>query len=87
MNQVIIRDATTLGQAIRKVRKLQGWTQVRLAGLADVSAHFLIDLEAGKPRKEIGKALQVIRALGLDLHLQSRSDPATENPRVGPPRP
>lgn len=87
MKQVIIKDATTLGHAIREARKRQGWTQVQLSGLAAVSTPFLIDLEAGKPRKEIGKTLQVIRALGLDLHLNARSDPPMENRRAGPPCP
>ena len=84
---MIIKDTTSLGRAIRQVRKSQNWTQVQLAGLAGVSAHFLIDLEAGKPRKEIGKTLQVIRALGLDLHLDPRSEQSTEKRRVGPPCP
>lgn len=84
---MIIRDATTLGIAVRKARKRQGWTQIQLSGLAAVSTPFLIDLEAGKPRKEIGKTLQVIRALGLDLHLNARSESPTEKRRAGPPCP
>ena len=82
---MIIKDTSTLGHAIREARKRQGWTQVQLAGLAAVSTPFLSDLEAGKARKEIGKTLLVIRALGLDLHLNARSDPPTEQRRAGPP--
>lgn len=61
-----------LGEAVRRYRKTRGLTQDRLAGLANVSIGFLSDFENGKPTAEIGKILNTLSALGLDLHVAPR---------------
>lgn len=71
------RDAMTLettietpaaaGAIIRAHRTAHGLSQQALADLAGVSRKFLIDLEAGHDRAELGKTLAVIGALGLTL--------------------
>ena len=53
-----------LGTIIRKARKAQGLRQDELAGAAGVGVRFLVELERGKTTAQIGKALQVLAALG-----------------------
>lgn len=55
------------GALIRAQRLEQGWTQQGLADAASVSRKFLIDLESGHDRAELGKAMAVLTALGLSL--------------------
>jgi y4mF family transcriptional regulator len=50
-------------------RKAQGLRQDQLAGAAGVGQRFIVDLEAGKPTAQIGKALQVLRALGCSFDI------------------
>jgi y4mF family transcriptional regulator len=60
-----------IGKKIRMVRKAQGLTQSELAMTANTAVRFISDLENGKTTCEIGKALQVIRCLGIQLKLIS----------------
>lgn len=55
---------TEIGTTIRTARKSQGLRQDELAGAAGVGLRFIVDLEAGKPTAQLGKALQVLHALG-----------------------
>ena len=63
--------ATTyeLGAAVRAARKAQNLRQEELAGVAGVGTRFVIELEAGKPTIQLGKAMAVLAALGLMLSL------------------
>jgi y4mF family transcriptional regulator len=69
---VHIKTAQELGQAIRSRRKARGYTQMTVADFAGVSTRFLSELEHGKATAEIGKILQVLAALGMDIALLSR---------------
>ena len=60
-----------LGAAVRSARKRHGLTQARLAATAKVSRLFVIELEAGHPRAELGKVLSVLDALGISPFQQS----------------
>lgn len=55
------------GAIIRTRRQERGLSQQALADKAGVSRKFLIDLEAGHERAELGKTLAVLAALGLSL--------------------
>lgn len=55
------------GALIRHQRHSQGWTQQALAHAAGVSRKFLIDLESGHERAELGKTMAVLAALSLSL--------------------
>ena len=61
-----------LGRIIRSERKRQGLTQTQLAGLCNVGITYLCQLENGKETAEIGKALTVLRRLGIDLFAEAR---------------
>ena len=68
-----ISNPAQLGRWVRHKRKELVVDQVRAAGLAGVGVRFLSELERGKPTAELGKVLQVIERLGLELHLQARA--------------
>jgi HTH-type transcriptional regulator/antitoxin HipB len=72
-------DATALGKAIRRHRKSMGLTQQDAAGLCGVGERFLSELERGKESASLGKALQVIRRLGLRVILTDRQSPEAVN--------
>lgn len=58
-----------LGALVRRVRKVQGLRQDQLAGVAGVGLRFIVDLEAGKPTIQLGKALKVLEALGCEVSI------------------
>ena len=68
-----IDNTKTLGKLIRKHRKSIGLTQLDAAGLCGVGERFLSELERGKESASIGKALQVIKRLGLKIELTGLS--------------
>ena len=67
-----ILSTQDLGDVVRQVRKEQGATQAEFASLCGVGVRFISDLENGKSTAELGKVLQVIKCLGLELSLQPR---------------
>lgn len=77
-----ITHQKNLGAFIYDARTKSGLTQQELAEQAGVSRKWLIDIEQGKrPRAELGKVLDVLRALGVDLTLswsETREPGSTE---------
>ena len=70
-----------IGNIIRTTRKAAGLRQDELAGAAGVGLRFIVDLEAGKPTAQIGKALQVLAALGCSLDITTPPEPkGTQKP-------
>ena len=66
---MMIQTPETIGCYIRKVRKELNVTQKDLALTAGTGLRFIIDLENGKPTCQIGKTLQVLQVLGIQLNL------------------
>ena len=62
-------NSISLGAILHARRKQLKITQKDLALTCGTGLRFLIDLEKGKPTCQIGKILQVIQALGLELRL------------------
>ena len=74
-----IATAVELGRIIRRKRKEVGVRQEIAAGMAGVGTKFLSQLENGKETAELGKTLQVLRKMGLDVYIFPRSaDPFKE---------
>jgi y4mF family transcriptional regulator len=48
-------------------------TQQELADLAEVSAHFVLDVENGKESIRLDKLTKVLNVLGLNFELKVRS--------------
>lgn len=68
-----------LGRIIRFKRKEINIRQEVAAGMAGVGTKFLSQLENGKETAEIGKTLQVLRKMGLEIYIFPRSaDPFKE---------
>jgi HTH-type transcriptional regulator / antitoxin HipB len=65
-----MRTATDLGAFIRERRTKLGMDQVALAEKAGTSRKWLIEVEQGKPRAEIGLILRTLKALGVSIDLQ-----------------
>ena len=68
----VIRSVGDLGSLLRLRRKALGYTQARVADLCGTGTRFISDLENGKESIELGKAITVLAALGIDLHAEIR---------------
>lgn len=68
-----IASAEDLGRAIRCKRKEIGLRQETAAGMTGVGTKFLSQLENGKETAELGKALQVLQKMGLEVYIFPRS--------------
>jgi y4mF family transcriptional regulator len=69
MTTTTVSDPPTLGRLVRETRRALGLTQPKLALSADVGVRFLVDIEKGKPTAQIGKIMQVLAALGIEMQL------------------
>ncbi|BBK38140.1 hypothetical protein STAQ_32180 [Allostella sp. ATCC 35155] len=72
MNE-LIENANQLGVAIASARKALGLTQRELALAINSGERFIVELEAGKPTAQLGKALAAAHAVGLRLTAVGRS--------------
>ena len=72
---MLIRTPADLGALIRDTRQQKGLGQQALAKEIGVSRQWLIDVEKGKPRAEVGLVLRALDALGIAL------SPAAANKR------
>jgi HTH-type transcriptional regulator/antitoxin HipB len=64
---MLIRSYKDIGALIRFKRKEQGLNQKTLAQKVGVSRQWLIEVEKGKPRAEVGLVLRVLDVLGVSL--------------------
>ncbi|MEX1128282.1 MAG: helix-turn-helix transcriptional regulator [Vicinamibacterales bacterium] len=69
-------DTKQIGAIVRAARKAQGLRQDQLAAAAGVGLRFLVELEAGKPTVRLGKALEVLAALGCRVEIVAPPAPA-----------
>ncbi|MBL8672558.1 MAG: helix-turn-helix transcriptional regulator [Alphaproteobacteria bacterium] len=67
-----IDDAADLGSLIRKRRQALRLSQGALAAQVGVSRQWLVEVERGKPRAEIGLVLRTLQALGVRLEAAAR---------------
>lgn len=68
----IIESITQLGSIARTRRKQLGLPLHDAAAITGLSVGFVHDLEKGKPTASIGKALEYLNALGLDVVVRAR---------------
>ena len=71
-NSIRVRSSVEISAAIRARRRGANLTQVHASGLAGVGTRFLAELESGKPTAQLGKALQILDLLGIDVWLVPR---------------
>jgi transcriptional regulator with XRE-family HTH domain len=67
-----LTSAADVGLAIRAQRRSLRLTLAQAAMVCGVGVRFLSELENGKATAELGKTLQVLRGLGLDLKSEER---------------
>jgi HTH-type transcriptional regulator/antitoxin HipB len=72
-----IRTPTDLGAMIRDRRTKLGLDQGTLSQKAGVSRQWIVEVEKGKPRAEIGLLLRTIQALGIALMTETATPGAT----------
>lgn len=80
-----IRTASDLGAFIRERRTKLGMDQIALAKKAGTSRKWLVEVEQGKPRAEIGLILQTLKSLRVSVDLKadcSRETPSTSKTRT-----
>lgn len=77
---MVIRTSSDLGALIRDRRIKLGLDQLSLAKKAGTSRKWVIEMEAGKPRAEIGLILRTLKALDVALRA---GDSETHVPSVG----
>lgn len=66
-----VHTVAELGAAIRHRRRQLNWDQQSLAQRVGVSRQWIVEIEAGKPRAEIGLLLRTLRALDLQLEVSA----------------
>lgn len=62
-----LTTAAEFGAALTRARKDLGLTQRDLALAIGVGERFIVELEAGKPTAQLGKALAAAKAVGMTL--------------------
>lgn len=63
-----VRTDSDLGTVIRDRRKQLGLDQGTLASRVGVSRQWIVEVEKGKPRAEVGLILRVLRVLDMELN-------------------
>lgn len=67
-----IQSTEDFGALLRTTRRTKKLTQQQFADLAGVGRRFIVECEAGKPRLEFAKVLQVAAAAGIDIIAKKR---------------
>lgn len=66
---IMMLDATAIGNIVREERKALGLRQAELAAASGVGVRFIVELERGKPTVQIGRVLAVLSALGCSIDI------------------
>lgn len=77
MKDTPLRSADQLGMTIRLKRKEKNLSQSALAELLGVERKWVLRLEAGNPKAELGLVLKALTALGIRASLSDQGRPAS----------
>jgi HTH-type transcriptional regulator/antitoxin HipB len=75
MKDMRLHNADQLGAAIRLKRREKGLTQSELASLLGAERKWVLNLESGNSKAEIGLILRAIEVLGLRAFLTDNAQP------------
>jgi ribosome-binding protein aMBF1 (putative translation factor) len=67
-----IGEITDLGRMVRHARKRLKLSIRDVAESTGYSVSFIVDVEHGKPTIEVGRVLELMASLGVDLHAAFR---------------
>ena len=84
MRDTIVRNPEQLGRAIRLKRKEKGLSQSALAAQLGVGRKWVIGIESGNPRAELGLILKTLDVLGLGASLSEKSQTSPTKDRRQP---
>lgn len=71
---MIINSITDISEAVKKRRKSLGLTQSECAAMCNVGNRFFSELENGKETLHIGKVINCLQILGINISLINRED-------------
>lgn len=77
---MLLRTDRDIGALIRDQRKKQKLDQAELAARIGVNRRWVIEVERGKPRAEVGLVLKALDALGLSLLVEMRGTTSRSSP-------
>ncbi len=72
--KTVVKTVKDLGNVVRVKRKQDGFTQVSLAEMLGMGDRVLRELERGKETIQLGKALEILHGLGLELSVRARGE-------------
>ncbi len=81
MRDVAIRNPEQLGRAIRLKRKEKNLSQSALAASLGVGRKWVIGIESGNPKAELGLVLKALDALGLQAFCSEEGPPSLTKDR------
>jgi HTH-type transcriptional regulator / antitoxin HipB len=84
MRDTDIRNPEQLGRAIRLKRKEKSLSQSALAGRLGVGRKWVIGIESGNPKAELGLILKTLDVLGLRASLSGKNQPPPTKDRLEP---
>lgn len=79
---MLIRTPADLGAVVRDRRKQLGLDQAQLAVRVGVSRQWVVGIEHGRSRAELGLVLRTLDVLGVRLDMRLENDKGT--PRTSP---
>jgi HTH-type transcriptional regulator / antitoxin HipB len=85
MKDIHWRNPEQLGRAVRLKRQEKGLSQSALAAQLGVERKWVIRLESGNPKAELGLVLKVLDALDLRASLGDEKPPSSKDSRVSGP--
>jgi HTH-type transcriptional regulator / antitoxin HipB len=88
MKDIRWQNPEQLGRAVRLKRQEKGLSQSALAAQLGVERKWVIRLESGNPKAELGLVLKALDALGLHAALGDEKPPSAgkDNRAAGPSR-
>jgi HTH-type transcriptional regulator/antitoxin HipB len=88
MKATALRNPEQLGRAIRLKRQESGLSQNALAARIGVGRKWVIGIESGNPKAELGLVLKALDALGLRASVSEKAptSPTPERRPFGPSR-
>ena len=86
-----VRSPEALGRLARRERKRQGLTLDNVYSVTGLTTRFLSEFERGKPNASLGRVMQALQALGLEMLILPRGNAerllAQQGRAASPPRP
>ena len=78
--ETIIHTPSELGHLASRTRSKLGLRQSDVHAYTNLATRFISEVEHGKETAQIGKVMDMLESLGLELVIRSKPDEATVNP-------